>query len=114
MLALPLASIAGPGLWNVIFLLGFLNAPRVVRLVRSVVLGAREHLHMDAARAIGASDVRIMVRHIVPNVWSPVIVVARILMGGTVLTEASLSFLGVGVPPPAPSWGGMLNAGRRY
>jgi peptide/nickel transport system permease protein len=114
-LALALASIVGSGVWNVTLLLGFLMAPRVVRLARGIVLGARSYLYVDAARAIGASDARIMSRHILPNIWAPVFVFAGVLIGGVILIEASLSFLGVGVPPPTPAWGSMLSgSGRQY
>ena len=114
LLALLLASVAGPSIWNIIILLGFLNTPRVVRLVRGVVLSAKENQYVEAARSIGATDSRVMFRHVMPNVWTPVFVIAGILIGGTILIEASLSFLGLGIPPPAPSWGGMLNSSRAY
>lgn len=113
-LALALASIIGQGVWNLIFLLGFLNVPGVVRLVRGIVLSTKENVYVEAARATGSSDLRIMTRHVLPSVWQPVCVVAGLLLGGVIIIEASLSFLGVGVPLPAPSWGGMLSSSRRF
>lgn len=114
-LALVLASIVGAGLWNVTLLLGLVLSPRMIRVVRASALAIAENQYIEAARAIGASDLRIMFGHIMPNVWAPALVLAGLAMGVAVLTEASLSFLGVGVPPPAPSWGGMISgSGRTY
>ena len=84
------------------------------RLVRAQVLGTREKEFVEAARALGANDARIIVRHILPNIIHPVIVQAAIGMAGAVLAEATMSFLGLGVPPPAASWGSMLNDGRAH
>jgi len=82
--------------------------------VRGQVLAAREREFVEAARALGASDVRIIVRHILPNIIQPVIVQAAIGMAGAILAEATMSFLGLGVPPPTASWGAMLNDGRAH
>ncbi|HEX6465960.1 MAG TPA: ABC transporter permease, partial [Terriglobales bacterium] len=84
------------------------------RLVRAQVLAVREREFVEAARALGASDWRIIVRHILPNIIQPVIVQAAIGMAGAVLAEATMSFLGLGVPPPVASWGSMLNDGRSH
>ena len=84
------------------------------RLVRAQVLAAREKEYVEAARALGASDVRVLTRHILPNIIQPVIVQAAIGMAGAVLAEATMSFLGLGVPPPTASWGSMLNDGRSH
>ena len=113
--ALVLASIAGGGMWNVIFLLGIVLSPRMIRVVRGAALTVAQNQYIDAARAIGATDMRVMFRHIMPNVWAPILVLGGLLIGAVILIEASLSFLGVGIPPPAPSWGGMLSrSGREY
>ena len=82
--------------------------------MRAQVLAAREKEYVDAARALGASDWRIVVRHILPNIIQPVIVQAAIGMAGAILAEATMSFLGLGVPPPTASWGSMLNDGRSH
>jgi peptide/nickel transport system permease protein len=84
------------------------------RLVRAQVLAAREKEYVEAARALGASDWRIVVRHILPNIIQPVIVQAAIGMAGAILAEATMSFLGLGVPPPTASWGAMLNDARSH
>jgi len=83
--------------------------------VRGAVLTVTEELYIDAARAIGCSHVRLMLHHILPNIMAAVIVLASVLFGNAIIIEASLSFLGLGTPPPAPSWGGMLSgAGRQF
>ena len=84
------------------------------RLVRAQVLAAREREFVEAARALGATDLRIVVRHILPNIIQPVIVQAAIGMAGAILAEATMSFLGLGVPPPTASWGAMLNDSRSH
>jgi peptide/nickel transport system permease protein len=84
------------------------------RLVRAQVLATREKEFVEAARALGASDLRVIVRHILPNIIQPVIVQAAIGMAGAILAEATMSFLGLGVPPPTASWGSMLNDSRAY
>jgi peptide/nickel transport system permease protein len=84
------------------------------RIVRSQVVSFREMEFVDAARSIGARNWRIMLRHILPNVWSAVIVIASFSVASTIISEASLSFLGLGVPPQVPTWGGMLSDSREY
>ena len=88
--------------------------PATARLVRAQVLSAREREFVEAARALGASDLRVIVRHILPNIIQPIIVQAAIGMAGAILAEATMSFLGLGVPPPTASWGTMLNDGRAH
>jgi peptide/nickel transport system permease protein len=85
-----------------------------LRLVRAQVLATREREFVEAARALGASDLRVITRHILPNIIQPVIVQAAIGMAGAVLAEATMSFLGLGVPPPTASWGSMLNEARSH
>jgi len=86
----------------------------VARLVRAEVLSLKERDFVLAARGIGASDLRIIFRHILPNAMSPVLVAATLGVAGAILTESALSFLGIGVQPPTPSWGNMLTAGKDY
>ena len=111
LLALILVSVLGGGLDKVIFAISFTLAPRASRISRGVVLSVKENVYIDAARVIGASNLRIMLRHIFPNSMAPYLILASIALGGAILTEASLSYLGLGVPPPHPSWGRELSAG---
>jgi len=83
------------------------------RVVRSAVLTTKQNLYIEASRSIGLSDMRILARHILPNIMAPIIILFTLEMGNAILAEATLSFLGFGVPPPTPSWGGMLNMGGR-
>ena len=103
-----------PGILNLILALSIGGWVGYARLVRAQVLAAREREYVEAARALGASDLRILGRHILPNIIQPVIVQAAIGMAGAVLAEATMSFLGLGVPPPTPSWGSMLNDARSH
>ena len=107
-------AILGPKLENVIFALTVVDAPRTSRIVRSVVLTIRESQYVDAANAFGASKTRILLRHIAPNTFAPVIVQATFLFASAILSEASLSFLGAGVPPDIPTWGNIIGEGRIY
>ena len=105
----------GPSMWNIIWALSLGILPAACRIVRSATLAIKTEPYVEAARVVGAWPVRIVFQHILPNVSAPIIVVASVTIGGAILAEASLSFLGLGVPPPNPSWGGMLAAsGRRY
>lgn len=114
LLAIALVAFLGPGIWKLILALSIGGWVGYARLVRGQVLKVRELDFVEACRALGASDARIMARHVVPNIVQPVIVQAAIGMAGAVLAEATLSFLGLGVPPPTPSWGTMLNDGRSH
>jgi peptide/nickel transport system permease protein len=110
-----MVSVFGPGMYTVILTLGLLFGIGGSRIVRSAVVSVRENTYVHAAQSIGASTSRILWRHIVPNVLPPVIVLFTTRLGAVILAESSLSFLGLGVPPPAPSWGGMLSgSGRTY
>ncbi len=114
-LALTLIAALGPSLFAVILAITIVRWPGTTRTVRSVALSIKSSQYVDAARAIGASDLRIMLRHITPNVMAPVIVTGSAVLGGAIVTEASLSFLGLGVPPNIPTWGNMLGtAQQRY
>ena len=114
-LALTLIAALGPSLFAVILAITIVRWPGTTRTVRSVALSIKASQYTEAARAIGASDLRIMFRHITPNVMAPVIVVGSAVLGGAIVTEASLSFLGLGVPANIPTWGNMLGqAQQRY
>lgn len=114
LLAIAFVAFLGPGLQNLIIALIVGGWVGYARLVRAQVLAAREREYVEAARALGATDLRILLRHILPNIVQPVIVQAAIGMAGAILAEGTMSFLGLGVPPPTPSWGAMLNDGRSH
>jgi len=114
LLAIAFVAFLGPGLFNLILALSIGGWVGYARLVRAQVLATREREFVEAARALGASDWRVITRHILPNIIQPVIVQAAIGMAGAVLAEATMSFLGLGLPPPNSSWGSMLNDGRAH
>jgi len=114
LIAIAFVAFRGPGIFNLVFALSLGGWVGYARLVRAQVLAAREKEYVEAARALGANDLRILVRHILPNIIQPVIVQAAIGMAGAILAEATMSFLGLGVPPPTASWGTMLNDGRGH
>jgi len=114
LLAIAFVAFLGPGLFNLVLALSIGGWVGYARLVRAQVLAVREREFVEAARALGASDLRIIVRHILPNIIQPLIVQAAIGMAGAILAEATMSFLGLGVPPPTASWGSMLNDGRSH
>jgi peptide/nickel transport system permease protein len=113
-LAIALMASLGPSVLNVIVALGFVYMPRVARVVRSAVLVVRESVFVEAARALGANDNRILRLDILPNCLSPIIVQSTFVFAYAVLGEAALSFLGVGVPPYVASWGNILSEGRQF
>lgn len=108
LLAILITAVLGPSLFNVFLALALVGWPGMVRLVRGQVLALREKEFVEAARAMGANPVRIMARHLLPNLAGPIIVAATVGTGGVILAEATLSFLGLGVQPPVPSWGRMV------
>ena len=114
LLAMAFVAFRGPGILNLVLALSLGGWVGYARLVRGQVLAAREKEFVEAARALGASDLRIIVHHILPNIIQPVIVQSAIGMAGAILAEATMSFLGLGVPPPTASWGTMLNDGRAH
>ena len=114
LIAIAFVAFRGPGIFNLIFALSLTGWVGYARLVRAQVLAAREKEYVEAARALGATDARILIRHILPNIIQPVIVQAAIGMAAAILAEATMSFLGLGVPPPTASWGTMLNDGRGH
>ncbi|GIX47480.1 MAG: glutathione ABC transporter permease GsiD [Candidatus Tectimicrobiota bacterium] len=114
-LAMALASVLGTGLDKVILALSIFTIPVAARTVRGTVLSAKTEAYVEAARALGASSTRLLFTHILPNTLAPIIVVVSIQIGITILAEAALSFVGLGVQPPTPSWGQLLSgAGRTY
>jgi peptide/nickel transport system permease protein len=114
LLAIAFVAFRGPGIFNLVLALSLGGWVGYARLVRAQVLATREKEFVEAARALGATDLRVIVRHILPNIIQPVIVQAAIGMAGAILAEATMSFLGLGVPPPAASWGSMLNDARAH
>ncbi len=112
-LALAIVAVLGPGEVNVMVAIGLSQVPPATRVIRGAVLAEKNNLYIEAARAISSSEIRIMFRHILPNVVAPIIVLATIALGQAILSEAALSFLGVGVQPPKPAWGSMLSGHSR-
>ncbi len=113
-LILAVIAMLEPSIWYIMIIIGLTGWMGVARLVRAEVLSLRERDFVVAARCIGASHTRIIFRHILPNAMSPVFVSATLGVAGAILTESALSFLGIGVQPPVPSWGNMLTAGKDY
>lgn len=114
LIAIAFVAFRGPGIFNLVLALALGGWVGYARLVRAQVLAVREREFVEAARALGASDLRIITRHILPNIIQPVIVQAAIGMAGAILAEATMSFLGLGVAPPTASWGSMLNDSRAH
>jgi peptide/nickel transport system permease protein len=113
-LAIALAAFLGPSLGNAMIAIGVTATPIFVRLARGQVLAARAEDYVEAARAVGNPPIRILLRHILPNILPPVMVQATLAVAAAIIAEASLSFLGLGQQPPAPSWGSMLNTAQRF
>jgi peptide/nickel transport system permease protein len=114
LLAIAFAAFLGPGFSNLVLALAIGGWAGYARLVRAQVMATRDLEYVDAARALGAGGLRIFCRHILPNIAQPILVQAAIGMAGVILAEATLSFLGLGIPAPAPSWGSMLNDARLH
>ena len=114
-LLMVLMSIIGPGLWQVIIVMGIRFGISGSRVIRSAVIGIKENVYVKASVAVGCPLTRVLIRHILPNIMAPLVIQFTVRVPSMILTEASLSFLGFGIPPPAPSWGGMLSgSGRKY
>ncbi|TSA82071.1 ABC transporter permease [Deinococcus detaillensis] len=113
-LAIALAAILGPSLQNTMIAIAIVTAPAFARITRGEVLSQRERDYVQAAQALGAGDGRLITRHLLPNISGALIVQTSLAIANAILAEASLSFLGLGIQPPAPSWGSMLNAARGY
>ena len=115
LLLLTIMSIAGRGMLQIIVVLGVSGGIPASRVVRGAVLGVKENAYFQAAQAIGSSRRRSLLRHVLPNIAAPIIIIFSINVGGVIMSEAALSFLGFGLPPDIPSWGGMLSReGRQY
>lgn len=112
-LLLAVVSVLGQSLTNVVLALCIYVTPRTVRIVRGEVLIARQFDYVEAARSIGASTPRLMFRHVLPNIMAPILIIGSVTVGQAILIEASLGFLGLGVPPPDPTWGNMLSGSNR-
>ena len=109
-LALSLLVVLGAGLQTVIIAVAFTRVPFGVRVIRSVSIAVKEFMYVDAARAIGSSEVRVMLRHVLPNCLAPYLIILTAHIGTAIIVEASLGFLGIGIPPPTASWGNMLGS----
>jgi len=114
LLAILIVAILGSGLWTAAAAVGITKMPHYIRVVRGAVLSVRRQEYVEAAHAVGASDLRAMRRHVLANVMAPIIVLATVGLGGDVLAIAGLSFLGLGAQPPVPEWGLMVSEGRNY
>jgi len=114
LLAIALLAGLGPSMFNVVLALGIVYTPRVARIVRGATLVLRELQFVEASEALGATDGRIMLVHLLPNLVSPLIVQASFIFAYSILTEAALSFLGAGVPPTTPTWGNMIAGAQQY
>jgi ABC-type dipeptide/oligopeptide/nickel transport system permease subunit len=114
LLALGLVAVLGVGLKNTVVSIGISMIPIYIRLVRGCVLSVREQVYVEAARAVGTRDYKIILKHILPNVMVPITVQTSLGMGNAILFAAGLGFLGIGVQPPTPEWGTMLGSGRAY
>lgn len=113
-LAVAMAAALGPSLTNAMIAIGIATTPTFVRLTRGQVLAVRAEEYVQAARALGFGDGRILVRHVLPNAFAPILVQATLTIAQAIIAESSLSFLGLGVQPPTPSWGGMLNTAKNF
>ena len=114
LLAIAIAAALGPGLFNLMIAVGISAVPNYARIVRSSVLTIREMEFVEAARAVGSSDLRIIMKHILPNSMAPIIVQSTLGVASAILNAAGLSFIGLGIQPPFPEWGAMLSGGRQY
>ncbi len=114
LLALAMIAVLGPGLINAMIAVGIAFVPGFARLTRSTVLSIRELNYVEASRALGASDARIVLGHLLPNALRPLLVLTTLSIGAAILTGAALSFLGLGAQPPTSEWGAMLNAGQKF
>lgn len=113
-LLITIVSVIRPSIWNIMMIIGMTSWPGLAHIVRGQFLSLRERDYTQASRALGAKDIRLIFRHILPNAAAPIIVSATLRIAGAILTESGLSFLGLGTPPPDVSWGQMLSLGRAY
>ncbi|MDI9370972.1 MAG: ABC transporter permease, partial [Synergistota bacterium] len=108
------AAALGPGLYNMMVAVGISSTPQYARIIRGSVLTLRGQEFVEAAKAVGSSDARIIAKHIIPNCLAPIIVQSTLGVANAILTAAGLSFIGLGIQPPTPEWGAMLSGGREY
>jgi peptide/nickel transport system permease protein len=113
-LAIVITGLLGPSVRNAMLAIGIIYAPAFARVIRGSVLSVKNELYMESARVAGATNTRLMVRHVLPNIVAPMIVLITVYLSSAILAEAGLSFLGLGTQPPTPSWGGMLNSARMF
>ena len=114
LLAIAIAASLGPGLYNMMVAVGISSTPQDARIIRGSVLSLRGQEFVEAAKAVGSSDTRIILKHIIPNCLAPIIVQSTLGVASAILTAAGLSFIGLGIQPPTPEWGAMLSGGREY
>lgn len=114
LLAIALMTAFGTNLSNIILAIGIVYTPQFARIVRGSVLSIKEKEFIESAKAQGMSDVRLILKHLLPNIMGPIVIYATMGIGDAILTEAGLSFLGLGIQPPTPSWGGMLSNGKNF
>lgn len=114
LLALAVVAILGPGLTNAMIAIAIWTLPSYARITRAAALSVRQEAYVEAAKAVGQGDVRILLRHVLPNCLSPIIIQSSLRIGAAIVAVAALSFLGFGAQPPTPEWGAMLNSGRAY
>jgi len=114
LLAIAIVAALGPGLFNLMVAVGIASIPQYARIVQASVLSIRGQEFVEAAKAVGSSDFRIIFKHIIPNVIAPVIVQVTLGIAVAILSAAGLSFIGLGIQPPIPEWGAMLSSGRSY
>ncbi len=112
MIAVAIAAVIGPSIWNLIIIIAILSWTNIARIVRAEVLSLKEREFIEASRALGLNNFEIIIKHVLPNILSPILVSATLAIADAILTEAALSFLGMGVKPPQPSWGNMLSAAQ--
>lgn len=114
LLAIVIVSVLGQSIWNLMLAVGITSVPQFVRITRAAVLTVRNQEYVEASRAIGLTNRKIIFKHILPNCLSPIIVQATLRVASAIISASSLSFLGLGVPAPAPEWGALLSGGRKY
>lgn len=113
-LAIVISGLLGPSRRNAMIAIGIIYAPAFARVVRGAVLSVKSEAYMEAAKVVGASNMRLVRQHVIPNILAPLIVLTTVYLSSAILSEAALSFLGLGTQPPEPTWGGMLNIARTY